>query len=152
MKRLRRQGRRRNSFQADERRSKLDVMQRAILLTSAISGFLAVALGAFGAHGLKSSLATVPDGMQRLEWWQTAAQYHLIHAVGLGLVAALSEQHRGRSLVVAAVAFAMGCLIFSGSLYVMALSGMRALGAVTPLGGLAFLVGWAALAYHACYR
>jgi uncharacterized membrane protein YgdD (TMEM256/DUF423 family) len=127
-------------------------MQRAILLTAALSGFLAVALGAFGAHGLKSALAKLPDFLQRLEWWQTAAQYHLLHALALGIVGALAEQQRGRALIVASVAFAAGTVLFSGSLYAMTLSGVRALGAVTPLGGLAFLVGWAALAYHAWYR
>jgi uncharacterized membrane protein YgdD (TMEM256/DUF423 family) len=115
------------------------------LTTASISGFLAVALGAFGAHGLQARLAEAADAAKRLGWWQTAAQYHLMHALALGVV----------SLVVARVplaraaggAFVLGTLLFSGSLYLMALGGPRWLGAVTPLGGLSLLAGWAILAW-----
>jgi uncharacterized membrane protein YgdD (TMEM256/DUF423 family) len=115
------------------------------LAAAGVSGFLAVALGAFGAHGLQARLADVVDGAKKLSWWQTAAQYHLMHALALGLVALVMA----KVLVArfAGFAFAIGTLLFSGSLYVMALGGPRWLGAVTPLGGLGFLAGWALLAW-----
>ena len=115
------------------------------LAVSGISGFLAVALGAFGAHGLQARLADVPDAAKRLSWWQTAAQYHLLHALALGLVALVVA--RAPAVRFAGYAYCFGTLLFSGSLYVMALGGPRWLGAVTPLGGLGFLAGWAVLVY-----
>jgi uncharacterized membrane protein YgdD (TMEM256/DUF423 family) len=118
-------------------------MHRLFFTLAAASGFLSVALGAFGAHGLKARMAALPDGADRLEWWKTAALYHLTHALALALTAGLFGQTRaGR---VACVAFCVGIALFSGSLYTMTLTGTRWLGAVTPLGGLALLVGWAAL-------
>jgi uncharacterized membrane protein YgdD (TMEM256/DUF423 family) len=115
------------------------------LAVSGVSGFLAVALGAFGAHGLQARLADVADGAKRLSWWQTAAQYHLMHALAIGLVAlVIAKIPMARY---AGFAFTLGTLLFSGSLYVMALGGPRWLGAVTPLGGLGFLAGWAVLAW-----
>lgn len=124
---------------------------RPFLLLSAINGFLAVALGAFGAHGLKRFLAGVPDGEQRMQWWQTAAHYHLTHALALGLVAWVATRTSGGWLQTTGYAFQVGILLFCGSLYVMTLSGVRALGAITPLGGLAMLTGWLGLAVLA-YR
>jgi uncharacterized membrane protein YgdD (TMEM256/DUF423 family) len=115
------------------------------LAACGVSGFLAVALGAFGAHGLQARLADAVDGAKRLGWWQTAAQYHLMHALSLGLVAMLIA--RAPAARYAGFAFGLGTLLFSGSLYVMALGGPRWLGAVTPLGGLGFLAGWAVLAW-----
>jgi uncharacterized membrane protein YgdD (TMEM256/DUF423 family) len=120
-------------------------MERFALLGSGTLGFLAVALGAFGAHGLKARLAPLADGAQRLEWWTTAAHYQAIHALALGLVAWLATRSSSASVAVAAYAFIVGVVLFSGSLFVMTLTGLRWLGAVTPLGGLAFLVGWAAV-------
>ncbi len=108
-------------------------------------GFLAVGLGAFGAHGLQKMLATVEDGAKRLDWWETAAHYHLIHALALGLVGVFVSQHPNRLGTAAGVAFAIGVLVFSGSLYTMTLTGIRWLGAITPLGGLALMAGWALL-------
>ena len=105
---------------------------------AALLGGLAVAAGAFAAHGLKARL-----GPEQLAWWKTGAEYHLIHALAL-LITALHA--RGRVFKVAAIAFSIGIALFSGSLYVMALTDLRALGAVTPFGGAAFLVGWGALA------
>jgi len=122
---------------------------RWLLALSALSGFLAVALGAFGAHGLKGRVSSLPDGPRRLEWWQTAASYQLAHALAIGLAALLSERLPASEMSLAGVAFFIGTLLFSGSLYVMGLTGIRALGAVTPLGGLAFLVGWASLLWAA---
>lgn len=115
------------------------------LAASGISGFLAVALGAFGAHGLTARLAGVADGEKRLGWWNTAAHYHLLHALALGLVALVIA--RAPHARFAGYGFCLGTLLFSGSLYVMALGGPRWLGAVTPLGGLAFLAGWATVAW-----
>lgn len=124
-------------------------MHRLFFTFAAFQGFLSVAFGAFGAHGLKTRLAALPDGVDRLEWWKTAALYHLTHALALALAAGLFGQTRaGR---VACVAFCVGIALFSGSLYTMTLTGTRWLGAVTPLGGLAMLVGWAALALAAWY-
>ncbi|HKY36418.1 MAG TPA: DUF423 domain-containing protein [Polyangiaceae bacterium] len=115
------------------------------LAVSGVSGFLAVALGAFGAHGLQGRLVDAADGAKRLSWWQTSAQYHLLHAVALGLVALLIAKAPGARF--AGIAFVIGTLLFSGSLYAMALGGPRWLGAVTPLGGLGFLAGWAVLGW-----
>ena len=125
-------------------------MERFALLASGCSGFLAVALGAFGAHGLKTRLEPLADGAKRLEWWTTAAHYQVVHALALGLVAYLvaTVAARGGSstpLQIAAISFVVGTVLFSGSLYLMTLTGIRALGAITPLGGLAFLVGWACI-------
>ena len=115
------------------------------LTLSGISGFLAVALGAFGAHGLQARLDGVADGAKRLSWWQTAAHYHLLHALALAVVAfAITRAPQARF---AGDGFCFGTLLFSGSLYAMALGGPRWLGAVTPLGGLAFLAGWAVVAW-----
>lgn len=118
---------------------------RPLFLLAAVLGFLGVALGAFGAHGLTARLAPLVDGAARLEWWKTGAHYHLVHAVAIGVAAGLAQSREGKAASVAAVAFAIGIALFSGSLYTMTLTGIRVLGAVTPLGGLAFLVGWAAL-------
>ena len=124
-------------------------MRRLLLLASAATGFLAVALGAFGAHGLKSRLADLPDVARRLAWWDTAAHYHLVHAVMLGLLAFAAEGRARAWAMRASVAMLAGILLFSGSLYEMALTGVTGLGAVTPFGGLAFLVGWSLLAVAA---
>jgi uncharacterized membrane protein YgdD (TMEM256/DUF423 family) len=103
-------------------------------------GFLGVALGAFGAHGLKARV-----GAEGLGWWQTAAQYHLVHALAI-VAAGLLRAQTGRGDA-AGWAFLLGSLLFSGTLYAMALGGPRGLGAVTPLGGLGMLAGWALLAW-----
>lgn len=105
-----------------------------------VFGFLGVALGAFGAHGLKSRLS--PD---MLTIWQTGVLYHLIHAVALLGLGVLAQRGSGSAVSVAGWAFTAGILVFSGSLYALALSGVRVLGAITPIGGVAFLVGWGAL-------
>jgi uncharacterized membrane protein YgdD (TMEM256/DUF423 family) len=125
-------------------------VQRAFLFASGILGALGVMLGAFGAHGLKSRFAALADGADRRAWWETAAHYHLIHALALGLAAFVVGARKDVSAgAVSGVCFAAGILFFSGSLYAMALTGVRALGAVTPIGGLLFIVGWLALAVAA---
>lgn len=117
----------------------------ALLVLSAAAGFSGVALGAFGAHGLRKRLEQAADGARRGEWWQTGATYHLVHALAIGLAASLGPQSAEHWPRCAAWSFAGGIALFSGSLYVMALTGLRKLGAVTPLGGLAFLAGWVCL-------
>ena len=122
---------------------------RVLLGLSAASGFSAVALGAFGAHALRDRWGAAPDGVRRLEWWHTAANYHLAHALALGLAALLFERAASAALALAGWAFVAGIVLFSGSLYAMSLSGVRGLGIVTPFGGLAFLIGWASLFWAA---
>ena len=107
--------------------------------------FVAVACGAFGAHALRGRLD--PD---MTAVWQTAVQYHAWHALALLAVGILLQQEPARvGLAASAWLFAAGILLFSGSLYAMALTGMRSLGAITPLGGVSFLAGWAVLAWSA---
>ena len=109
-----------------------------------VLGFLAVAAGAFGAHLFKEQLTA-----EHLEVYQLAARYHLTHAVSLVLVGLLRTNAPNRLLDAAGWAFLLGTLIFSGSLYWLALSGWKVLGAITPLGGLGLLTGWALLAAQA---
>jgi uncharacterized membrane protein YgdD (TMEM256/DUF423 family) len=122
---------------------------RTIAGLAGVLGFTAVALGAFGAHGLEGMLAGAADGPERLSWWETGARYHLIHAVALLGVAWLRTEVPGRAASVAAGALTAGVLVFSGTLYAMALGGPHWLGAVTPLGGLSLMTGWAAVAWAA---
>jgi uncharacterized membrane protein YgdD (TMEM256/DUF423 family) len=110
-------------------------MNRIMMLRLAAAFcFVAVALGAFGAHALKASLQA--SGM--LDAWNKAVLYHLVHAVALLALALYGTGNRAAYLFLVA-----GILLFSGSLYAMALSNVRWLGAITPLGGLCFLAGWA---------
>ena len=111
----------------------------------AVNGFAAVAIGAFGAHGLKRRLAEAADASQRLGWWSTGAEYHLTHALALGFAAYL-YQRVGITGGIAGLCFQLGIVLFSGSLYAMTLTNVRWLGAVTPLGGLSLLAGWLCLA------
>lgn len=104
-------------------------------------GALGVALGAFGAHALRERLAVGP-----LETWHTAVEYHLLHAVAL-LAVALYGSATGRPIGLPAGLFAAGIVLFSGSLYGLALGGPRLLGPVTPLGGLCLIAAWIALAF-----
>lgn len=113
-------------------------MAKLFLMLAALNGFLAVGLGAFAAHGLKSRLSA-----DLLAVFQTGVQYHMYHALAL-LGAGLLAIHYPTSVFVrvSGFAFVAGILLFSGSLYVLSLTGVRWLGAITPLGGLAFLLGW----------
>jgi len=117
-----------------------------MLVISGIWGALAVAFGAFGAHALRSRLP--PDLMAV---WATGAQYHLIHAVVL-LALALADRAGVRSLRLPYRLLAAGSVLFSGSLYALALSGFRGLGAVTPLGGVLLVSGWLALCCAGTFR
>ncbi len=118
-------------------------MAKTFLLIGSLAAALAVVLGAFGAHALKARL-----GADLLAVWRTALEYHFYHALALLAVGLLLMHFPGTgALRWAGIAFSAGMLLFSGSLYVLALSGARWLGAVTPLGGLAFIVGWLLLAW-----
>jgi uncharacterized membrane protein YgdD (TMEM256/DUF423 family) len=108
----------------------------------ALFGLLGVALGAFGAHALDTRLTP-----EDLAIFETGVRYQMYHALALLLLAAFLSRRVSAGLTVSGWAFASGILVFSGSLYLMVLTGQRWLGAVTPLGGLAFLVGWGALAW-----
>ncbi len=116
-------------------------MERLFGGLGAVSAALAVAAGAFAAHGLQQRLAPGP-----LDVFQTAARYQMYHALALLLVACVAGRWPARWVRVAGWLFVVGTLLFSGSLYALALTGARWLGALTPLGGVAFLAGWAALA------
>jgi len=111
---------------------------RTALRISALLGFLAVGLGAFGAHGLHDVL----EKNGRLGTWDTAVLYHLAHAVAMLVVATLHPLRRAAWWLLFA-----GVLVFSGSLYVLALANLKWLGAITPLGGISLLAGWIALAF-----
>ena len=120
-------------------------MHRQFLLVGAIFGFLGVAIGAFGAHGLRSRLS--PD---MLAVFEIGVRYQMYHAFALLVVAAAAGQAgQARLLSIAGWAFVAGILIFSGSLYALALTGTTAFGAITPIGGLGLLIGWACLAFYA---
>ncbi len=109
-----------------------------------ISGALAVGLGAFGAHGLEPIL--IQNG--RLDTFETAVSYHFYHTLGLlglGILALIKPEWKGLSL--AAWGMFLGVLIFSGSLYILSLTGITWLGAITPVGGVGFILGWLALVY-----
>jgi len=121
-------------------------MQRGLLAVSGILGAAAVGLGAYGAHGLEGLLEGAPEAAKRIGWWQTAVGYHLPHAVVLAVCGLLAARRSGWALGVASVGFVLGVLLFSGTLYAMALGAPRWLGAVTPLGGLSLIVAWLALA------
>ena len=117
-------------------------MSKLYLSIAAISGFLAVALGAFGAHGLKQKLSA-----DMLAIYHTGVQYHVYHTLALfGVALLMLHLPQSAALRWSAALFCVGIAVFSGSLYVLAIGGMRWLGAITPLGGVAFLAGWIALA------
>jgi uncharacterized membrane protein YgdD (TMEM256/DUF423 family) len=116
------------------------------LRIGAVLGFLAVGMGTFGAHALKSKL----EALGTAATYQAAVRNHMYHALALLAVGLLALSGRsGAALAVAGWGFLIGVLIFSGSLYVLALTGIKRLGAITPIGGLALLVGWLALAVAA---
>ena len=115
-------------------------MLRSFLLLAAFFGFTGVALGAFAAHGLKARLSA-----EYLAIFHTGVTYQLIHALALFGVAILSVHLPGRLVTWAGGLFILGILLFSGSLYILTLSGIGKLGMITPLGGLAFLAGWLCL-------
>ncbi|EXF92017.1 membrane protein [Pseudomonas fluorescens HK44] len=115
-------------------------MLRGFLMLAAFFGFTGVGLGAFAAHGLKDRLSA-----EYLAIFHTGVTYQLVHTLALLGVALLAAQIPGRLIIWAGVSFAIGILLFSGSLYLLTLTGVSKLGIVTPFGGLAFLVGWLCL-------
>ncbi|MBK7973097.1 MAG: DUF423 domain-containing protein [Deltaproteobacteria bacterium] len=119
-------------------------MDRIFLGIGAILGFLGVALGAFAAHGLKQRLPA-----EMLIVFETGVRYHMYHALALLAVGLTVARGPSAALVAAGWLFLAGIAIFSGSLYALAISGVRTLGMITPLGGVAFLAGWIAFAVGA---
>lgn len=115
-------------------------MDKTFLLIGALAAFGGVAFGAFGAHGLRGRLS--PEMMVVFE---TGVRYHMYHALAILAVGLIIARTGGWLFQLAGWAFTIGIVLFSGSLYALALTGVTALGAITPLGGLAFLVGWACL-------
>lgn len=115
-------------------------MDKTFLLIGAVAGLLAVALGAFGAHGLRARLSP-----EMLAVFETGVRYHMYHALAIVLVALILGRLDGWVIRAAGWAFAAGIVLFSGSLYLLAVTGVTILGAITPIGGLAFLLGWAFL-------
>jgi uncharacterized membrane protein YgdD (TMEM256/DUF423 family) len=107
-------------------------------------GALGVALGAFGAHGLKARVSA-----EMLAIWETGARYHVLHALAMLAAGWACERWPGAYPIAAGWLFLSGIALFSGSLYALALTGVRALGAITPVGGLCFIAGWACLAMAA---
>ncbi len=116
-----------------------DQLRRRILSTGAMLAGLGVALGAFGAHGLRAMLDPL-----RLGWWETAVQYQMWHAIGLLAIGAAPLRRVGG----AAMLLATGTGLFSGTLYLMALSDARWLGMITPVGGALMIAGWLLLAWR----
>ena len=119
-------------------------MERLFFGLGALSGALAVGLGAFAAHGLRSRVST-----DALATFETGARYHMYHALALLAVAWAVGRWPSAWTSAAGWLFVAGTVLFPGSLYLLALTGVRALGAITPVGGLAFILGWLALVYAA---
>ncbi|MDQ0158057.1 DUF423 domain-containing protein [Alkalibacillus salilacus] len=115
---------------------------KLLLIIGAISGFITVALGAFGAHGLESRLSA-----KMMDTWEKAVQYQMFHTTAIFVAAILALRADVAMFQTAGWFFIVGILIFSGSLYIYSLSGLKVFGMITPIGGLAFLVGWAIVAY-----
>jgi uncharacterized membrane protein YgdD (TMEM256/DUF423 family) len=120
-------------------------MHKNFLLVAAVLGFLGVAFGAFGAHGLRERLSP-----EMLAVFEIGVRYQMYHVFALfAVAAAIAHFGRARLLLIAGWSFAAGVLIFSGSLYAVALTGTGVLGAITPIGGVGLLLGWACLAFFA---
>jgi len=115
-------------------------MAKTILMIASILLALAVALGAFGAHGLKSQLST-----DMLQTFKTGVDYHFYHALGLLFIGILAVSFPSDLIKWSAILLTAGIVLFSGSLYALAISGIKWLGAITPVGGLSFIAGWVML-------
>lgn len=122
-------------------------MERLFFISGSLAAFLAVAAGAFGAHGLKARLSA-----DMLNTFEIAVRYHFYHALALFVTAWACSRWPSSAATAAGWFFVSGILIFSGSLYALALTGIRWLGAITPFGGLAFLAGWFCLAWAAWHK
>ncbi|KOR85168.1 MULTISPECIES: DUF423 domain-containing protein [Bacillaceae] len=110
---------------------------KLFIILGALNGFIAVALGAFGAHGLEGK---IPD--KYLETWQTAVQYQMFHAVGLLVLGLLAGKISSPLINWSGWLMLIGIILFSGSLFVLSVTQIKVLGAITPLGGVSFLVAW----------
>jgi uncharacterized membrane protein YgdD (TMEM256/DUF423 family) len=119
-------------------------MDRTFLLAGAVAGLIAVGFGAFGAHGLRGRLSP-----EMLAVFETGVRYQMYHALALLLTAAMAGRLDSRAIVSAGWFFVAGIGLFSGSLYLLAVTGVTWLGAITPIGGVAFLAGWICLAVSA---
>jgi uncharacterized membrane protein YgdD (TMEM256/DUF423 family) len=119
-------------------------MDRFFLAAGSISGFLAVALGAFAAHGLKGRLTA-----DLLATFEVGVRYQMYHSLALLAVAWVASRWPQSGATAAGWFFLAGIIIFSGSLYILTITGLRWLGAITPIGGVAFLIGWVILAWSA---
>jgi uncharacterized membrane protein YgdD (TMEM256/DUF423 family) len=115
---------------------------KLFLLLGMINGFLAVALGAFGAHGLEGKISE-----KALKTWEKAVNYHMFHTMALLITGLLLGKIQGASVTTAGWLFFVGILLFSGSLYVYAPTGIKTFAMITPIGGLSFLAGWVILGY-----
>ena len=122
-------------------------MDRVLFLCAGVAGFLGVALGAFGAHALKTRLAP-----EMLVVFETGVRYQMYHVFALLAAAVAWARWPARTFAVAGGLFVAGIVVFSGSLYLLAFTGVRSLGAITPVGGLALLGGWLCLAWGAGTR
>ena len=122
----------------------IPIMDKTFMFAGALLGGVGVAIGAFGAHGLRGRLSP-----EMLAVFETGVRYHMYHALAILATAALLPRLDGRAVLIAGWSFMAGIVLFSGSLYALALSGVTTLGAITPLGGVAFLVGWISLAIAA---
>jgi uncharacterized membrane protein YgdD (TMEM256/DUF423 family) len=118
---------------------------KRFIVLGGILGAIGVALGAFGSHGLNDILTQ----NARLDTFDTASQYHLIHALGLLIIGLLAERTPSRYLTWAGYAMVAGVIIFSGSLYILAVFNLRFMGAIAPIGGTAFILSWGLIAFAA---
>lgn len=116
---------------------------KTVLSVAALSGLLAVALGAFGAHGLKAIISP-----EMLEVYKTGVQYQFYHTFALLAVGILMNFNQSKALKWSAYFFMIGMILFSGSLYIMAISGVKALGMITPFGGITWIAAWLLLFVH----
>lgn len=115
---------------------------KIFLLLGVINGFLSVALGAFGAHGLEGKISE-----KAIATWEKAVNYQMFHTMALFVVGLLLTKYEGTSFVAAGWLFLVGIILFSGSLYIYATTGIKTFAMITPLGGVAFLIGWVCLGY-----
>ena len=126
----------------------MDSAAKKLLMVGGVLAFLAVAMGAFGAHGLKSAMKDwawdAEKQLRMLEIWETAARYQMYHALALLVLGVIAMQNACRTMKAAGVLLVIGVAIFSGSLYALVLTDTSWLGAITPLGGAALLAGWVA--------
>jgi len=118
-------------------------MDKLFIIAGSISAMLSVMIGAFGAHALKSTL----EATQRLETFETAVKYQFYHSLALVMLGLIMSQFQHKVFTLSGYGFIAGIIIFSGSLFALSLTGITKLGAITPLGGLAFIIGWGAMAW-----